>query len=247
MPAAGLSFATSVFSVDVDGVAAHCNPVVCVISGIRGSVSVIGGGEQVTGDIVLIRPGIEHKVECTGSGLNAMYLDGLAWDGPAWPGGAALAQRLSGGIGDLALDAIFLNVEAQDELRRRLTVDAPPCPRSLATVIEDLASDPMSRMTQFELAGRLQMERTGALRLFKAVTGQTFRRFKQWSGLRHAARQIASGELVRTAAMDGGFADTAHLTRTFRLSFGLTPSEAIAGLAKAAPRPSPPLIGELQV
>lgn len=235
MPAAGLPFATSVFSVEVDGVAAHCNPVVCVISGIRGSVSVIGGGEQVTGDVVLIRPGIEHRVECTGGGLNAMYLDGLAW-----PGGAALAQRLSGGIGDLALDAIFQNVEAQDELRRRLTVDVPPCPRSLATAIEDLASDPMSRMTQFELADRLQMERTGALRLFKAVTGQTFRKFKQWSGLQHAARQVASGELVRTAALDAGFADTAHLTRTFRLSFGLTPSEAIAGLAKASARPSPP-------
>ena len=230
MPTAGLSFATSVFSVDVDGVAAHCNPVVCVISGIRGSVSVIGGGERVTGDIVLIRPGIEHRVECTGSGLNAMYLDGLAW-----PGGAALAQRLSGGIGDLALEAIFENGEAQDELRRRLATGPTPCPQSLATVIADLTSDPMLRMTQVELADRLQMERTGALRLFKAVTGQTFRRFKQWSGLQHAARQIASGELVRTAAMDAGFADTAHLTRTFRLTFGLTPSEAIAGLAKAAP------------
>ena len=81
MPTAGLPFATSVFSVDVDGVAPHCNPVTCVISGIRGSVSVIGGGgdggEQVTGDIVLIRAGVEHKVVCTGSGINAMYLDGL--------------------------------------------------------------------------------------------------------------------------------------------------------------------------
>jgi AraC-like DNA-binding protein len=231
MPTAGLSFATSVFSVDVDGVAPHCNPVTCVISGIRGSVSVIGGGEQVSGDIVLIRPGIEHKVVCTGSGINAMYLDGLAW-----PGGAALAQRLSGSIGNLALAAIFQNREAQDEFRRRLTTDAPPCPPQLATVIEDLTSDPMSRMTQLELADRLQMERTGALRLFKAVTGQTFRKFKQWSGLQHAARQVAAGALVRTAALDAGFADTAHLTRTFRLSFGLTPSEAIKGLAKAAPR-----------
>ena len=35
------------------------------------------------------------------------------------------------------------------------------------------------------------------------------------------------------AAMDAGFADTAHLTRTFRASFGLTPSEAIAGGAQA--------------
>lgn len=235
MPTSGLPFATSVFSVDVDGVAPHCNPVVCVISGIRGSVSVIGGGERVTGDIVLIRPGIEHRVDCTGSGLNVMYLDGLAG-----LGGGALAQRLSDGIGDLALAAIFQDVEAQDELRRRLAVSAPLCPWQLAAVIGELTSDPMSRMTQLELANRLQMERTGALRLFKAVTGQTFRKFKQWSGLQYAARQIASGELVRTAALDAGFADTAHLTRTFGLSFGLTPSEAIAGLAKASPRSSPP-------
>ncbi|MGQ0581031.1 MAG: helix-turn-helix domain-containing protein [Reyranella sp.] len=236
MAIASLPFATSVFSVDVDGIALHCNPVVCVISGIRGAVSVIGGGVRVSGDIVLIRPGVEHRIDCTGSGLNAMYLDGLAW-----PGGATLAQRLTGGIGDLALAAMFQNVEAQDELRRRLAVDTPRCPPRLAAVIEGLTSDPMSRMTQFELADRLQMERTGALRLFKAVTGQTFRRFKQWSGLQHAARQVASGELVRTAALDAGFADTAHLTRTFRQSFGLTPSEALAGLAKAAPRSSPPV------
>ena len=188
----------------------------------------------MTGDVVLIRPGVEHRVECRGSGINAMYLDGLAWP-LARTGGAPLAQRLSGGLGDLALAAIFQKGEAQDELRRRLAVDAPACPQSLATVIEELASDPMARMSQLELSNRLQMERTAALRLFKAVTGQTFRGFKQWSGLQHAARQIAAGELVRTAALDAGFADTAHLTRTFRLSFGLTPSEAIRGLAKAAP------------
>ena len=33
-----------------------------------------------------------------------------------------------------------------------------------------------------------------------------------------------------TAALDAGFADTAHLTRVFRRGFGLTPSAAIAGL-----------------
>jgi AraC-like DNA-binding protein len=91
----------------------------------------------------------------------------------------------------------------------------------------------MARLSQGELARRLNTERTRALRMFKAATGQTFRQFKQWSALQHAAHQIAAGELVRTAAMDAGFADTAHLTRTFRTSFGLTPSEAIAGHAQA--------------
>jgi AraC-like DNA-binding protein len=90
-------------------------------------------------------------------------------------------------------------------------------------------------MTQFELADRLRTERTSALRMFKAATGQTFRQFKQWSALQHAARRIAAGELVRTAAMDAGFADTAHLSRTFRASFGLSPSQAIAGLPTATP------------
>ncbi|MFY0533491.1 hypothetical protein [Nannocystis pusilla] len=38
--------------------------------------------------------------------------------------------------------------------------------------------------------------------------------------------------LVRTAAMDAGFADTAHLSRSFRAMFGLSPSAAIAGLGE---------------
>jgi len=190
----------------------------------------VSRNEVVTGDILLIRPGIEHGVICSG-GINVMYLDGLPWSGSS-----GLAERLQGRLADVATDAIFQGSDAQAALRQRLGSGAAQFPPQLMAIIEDLIAEPMSRMTQRELAERLQMERTRALRLFKAATGQTFRRFKQWSGLQHAARKIASGELVRTAAIDAGFADTAHLTRTFRASFGLTPSEAIAGLAKASPR-----------
>ena len=97
-------------------------------------------------------------------------------------------------------------------------------------MLADLAAEPMARMSQAELAKRLGLERTQALRLFKDSTGTTFRQFKRWTGLQHAARLIVAGALVRTAAMDAGFADTAHLTRTFKQCFGLTPSQAIAGL-----------------
>ena len=87
-------------------------------------------------------------------------------------------------------------------------------------------------MTQDELARRLSMERTRAQRCFKSATGQTFREFKRWSALQHASVLMTQGALVRTAAMDAGFADTAHLTRVFRQEFGLTPSAAIAGLGQ---------------
>jgi AraC-like DNA-binding protein len=86
----------------------------------------------------------------------------------------------------------------------------------------------MMRMSQGELADRLRLERTQALRAFKAATGMTFRELKRWTALCAATRQIAEGQLVRTAAMDAGFADTAHLTRTFRTAFGTTPTLATA-------------------
>jgi AraC-like DNA-binding protein len=228
MSSGGLQFPASVFTVDVEHLAPHCNPAPCVIAGRRGSVSVISASEQVTGDVLFIRPGVEHKVICADGGINAIYLDGLTWSG-----NFPCAQRLQGRLADIAVNALFQQAGAQTELRHRLTSGATPIPQQLGVVIETIIAEPMLRLSQLELAHRLKMERTSALRMFKAATGLTFRRFKQWSALQHAARQIAAGELVRTAAMDAGFADTAHLTRTFRASFGLTPSEAIAGGAQA--------------
>src|SRR6266540_3652169 len=180
MSRAAVPFSTSVFSVDVTRIGSHCNPVPCVLTGRTKSLTVASREHVVAGDIVLIRPDIEHMVICSG-GINVMYLDGLPWSGSS-----PLAERLQGRLADLAIDAMFRGSDAQTALRQRLATGVTHAPPQLTAAI-----------------------------------GQTFRRFKQWSGLQHAARKIASGELVRTAAMDAGFADTAHLTRTFRMSFGL--------------------------
>ena len=155
---------------------------VCSLGGTNPS-RLTSRGEVVAGDILLIRPGIEHTVICSG-GINVMYLDGLQWSGSS-----RLAERLQGRLANLAIDAIFQGSDAQTALRQRLVSGATQFPPQLVAVIEDLITEPMSRMTQRELADRLQMERTRALRMFKAATGQTFRRFKQWSGLQHAARK----------------------------------------------------------
>ncbi|WP_156434831.1 helix-turn-helix domain-containing protein [Bradyrhizobium lablabi] len=225
MPVGNTAFSTSVFSVDVAGVGCHPNPVTCVVRGRRGPLSVVGQGQSITGDIVIIRPGVEHHIICGEGGLSAMYLDGARWISPG-----TLAERLEGRLGELALAGMKLDSDAQRELRERLNHGQDRLPRKMSAVLADLAAEPMARMNQNELAKRLGLERTQALRLFKDSTGMTFRQFKRWTGLQHAARLIVAGALVRTAAMDAGFADTAHLTRTFKHSFGLTPSQAIAGL-----------------
>lgn len=227
MPLGDITFSTSVFSVDVAGVARHPNPVTCVVRGRHGPLTVVGQGQSVTGDIVIIRPGVEHHIICGEGGLSAMYLDGARWWGPG-----TLAERLQGRLGELALAGMQLNFDAQRELRERFDHGQSRLPLKMRAVLADLAADPMARMSQDELAQGLGLERTRALRLFKEATGTTFRQFKRWTGLQHAARLIVSGAGVRTAAMDAGFADAAHLTRTFKQSFGLTPSQAIAGLPR---------------
>ena len=218
-------FSTSVFSVDVARVQPHPNPVTCIVMGRRGPLSVVGGGQSVTGDMVIIRPGVEHRIDCGAGGLSAMYLDGMRWTG-----GDAVAMRLDDRIGALVLAGMRIDIGAQLELRERLDDGQSRVHPRMKTILAQLAADPMGRMSQTELAMQLDLERTQALRMFKASTGTTFRQFKRWTGLQHAARRIVAGDLVRTAALDAGFADSAHLTRTFRQSFGLTPSEAIAGL-----------------
>jgi AraC-like DNA-binding protein len=207
--------------------AAHANAVTAVLVGRTGPLRLERDGMRVDGDVLLVRPGVVHAVDLAEQGADVLYLNGLAF-----PFDAPLAQVLCGALARLASDARRGDRCAVRELRARLTARAPRLPTGIAEVVRVIYAEPMQRMSQGELACRLHMERTRALRCFKAATGQTFRDFKRWSALQHAAQRMAEGALVRSAALDAGFADTAHLTRVFRRGFGLTPSAAIAGLGR---------------
>lgn len=215
-------FANSLYHFVAEDLAAHCNPVTCLLHGLDGPLTVNDGRHRVEGDVVLIRPGVKHGVEINGR-ARVLYLNGLEFMSHS-----PIADVMRGRLEQCAMAALDGDAGAQDDVRDRLSHRHPPCPAELAAVIREIRADPTFRMTQDELAQRLRLERTRALRAFKAATGMTFRGFKQWVGLQAATQRIAEGDLVRNAAMDGGFADTAHLTRTFRTWFGITPMDATA-------------------
>ncbi|MBX3504852.1 MAG: helix-turn-helix transcriptional regulator [Parvibaculum sp.] len=224
MTRSSLSFPDTVLPIDTARLATHGNPVTCVLAGRRGPLTLVRGRERVTGEILLVRPGIEHGVVCSPGGARVLYLNGLSF-----PADETLAWRFDGKLALLAMDAMNSHPDAARELRAQLG-GGKGYPAEIATIAHAAMWDPMERLTQIDLAQRLKMERTKALRYFKAATGLTFRDFKRWSGLQFAARQMLEGASIRTAALDAGFADTAHLSRTFRLLFGLTPSDALTGL-----------------
>jgi AraC-like DNA-binding protein len=215
-------FAISLFPFVAGKLTPHRNPVTCVLAGLDAPLKVRSGSERIEGDMLVIRPDVEHEVEIGGR-ARVLYFDGLDY-----PWGAQMACRVPRAVASIAIDALAGDASRQLELRARFARRDEPCRSELARAIAEIVADPMMRMDQLELARRLRRSRAHAQRMFKAATGMTFRAFKRWTALCAATRQIAEGQLVRTAAMDAGFADTAHLTRTFRASFGTTPTLATA-------------------
>jgi AraC-like DNA-binding protein len=229
MTAAPAPGSGTAFALDVGHVAMHANAVTCVLSGRRAPVSVSDGGGSITADIVLVRADAAHEVRAQDGGFCALYLGGLAW-----PGGGEVAVALEGPLAYRAADAICGRDDAEHELRSALGQGVEPLAPAIASIRRRLAEDPMHRMTQLELGRRLGVERTTALRMFKAATGQTFRSYKRWTGLLHAIDRIIAGSPIGAAALDSGFADAAHFSRAFRDSFGLSPTRALNALVRPA-------------
>lgn len=59
---------------------------------------------------------------------------------------------------------------------------------------------------------------------FREATGVPVRRYVLWCRLRRAAEAAMRGSSLTEAAHFAGFADSPHLTRTFRAMFGVAPS-----------------------
>lgn len=68
---------------------------------------------------------------------------------------------------------------------------------------------------------------TSASRLshrFSEEVGLPFRRFVLWTRVKRAVEVVRRGGDLTQAALEAGFSDAAHLSRTFRAMFGLSPS-----------------------
>jgi len=63
--------------------------------------------------------------------------------------------------------------------------------------------------------------------LFAGQLGLTYPSWRRWTRLLDAIQAVRAGATLTQAAHDAGFADSAHLSRTFRAMFGITPTEAL--------------------
>lgn len=84
---------------------------------------------------------------------------------------------------------------------------------------------------------------------FGEVSGLPFRAYVRWLRLQRAVRTLADGATLTEAAHWAGFADSAHLTRTFVATFGVRPTSlrGVRVVSADNAEPPPALFGSLWV
>ena len=65
--------------------------------------------------------------------------------------------------------------------------------------------------------------------LFRAEVGMPIRSYRRWARIARAVEFLAEGQSLTRAAHSAGFADSGHLSRTFRQVFGVAPSKLDTG------------------
>jgi AraC-like DNA-binding protein len=90
----------------------------------------------------------------------------------------------------------------------------------IRTLLDLIPSIPDKKAPVGALAARVGISETRLMHLFKDEMGIPIRRYLLWKRLLDAIFLIKRGQALTMAAVEAGFADYAHFSRTFKGMFG---------------------------
>ena len=102
---------------------------------------------------------------------------------------------------------------------------APLCDPRVSDVLAFLDDQALPTADRQTVAKHVGLSSSRLAAIFAAETGMPLRRYITWRRTLLAARLIREGETVTQSAVQAGFSDNAHLTRTYRAIFGSKPSD----------------------
>ncbi len=197
----------------------HSNLASCILFGRERSLSIETANGTFWGEAILVDANWAHVVDFHGGTAEVIY---LAPDQGRRHGARALPKAALRILED-QIDR--WSVDSAADLVDCLGFTEPQSDPAISAIRCRIDIDPMLRLSEIEASRIARLERTTMLRRFKRQTGMTFRAYKNWTALKHAARLIGEGEPLGIAGLDAGFADAAHFSRQYRATFGLSPTE----------------------
>lgn len=216
----------------------HSHHAVQVTLALTGRVHFDGEAERASGVAIAIAPDSPHAFEGTGlvahlfvasdGQIGRELVRGLFSNGP-------IASIPSGRLGDLPaqLRATFEDPRHTDDDLRALgrsliarlaggLVDAAaPDPR-IAKMIAWVTAQLDQTVSLRDVAKLIYLSTGRTRHLFVQQTGLPFRTYLLWLRLMRAVELFVGGASLTEAAHGAGFADSAHLSRTFRRMFGIS-------------------------
>lgn len=213
----------------------HTHAAVQVLLVLGGDVLLVDRhGHQRQVAAAIIPAGVRHELRAAPGACGLLaYLD------PAGPAGRAATARARGGGGDAA--AVSTWQAAAHPPGGTSVADLPVThcsaapgrgaaglPTALARAVEMIPQLIGGPLLLEDLAARVGLSASRLGHLFAEHLHLPYPAWRRWARLLHAIEAVRGDATLTEAAHAAGFADSAHLTRTCRAMFGITPSQALA-------------------
>lgn len=211
--------------------------------------------ERLTGPAVAVASDVQHIFQARG-------MVAFLFVAPESPAGRALAAAtfrdaalaalpLASLAGPMAALAAWFRRDGDEaemiELGKALVAalaepEAAPADERVAAMLAYVAEGIDGALSLPEAASAACLSPSRARHLFAAQTGLPFKTFVLWRRIEKAVALYAAGATLTDAAHEAGFADSAHLSRTFRRTFGL-PAAALQVNARFTGSGPEPTVG----
>ncbi len=218
------------FGGSIDPTALHAHHAVQVIAACTPVVVVDASGVRHRGTHVIVPADAPHRIASGAQRGTAIYLDPESLAGAAagrrahtygWadcehslpidPEREPLAELVAEVVNDLERD----NSHSIEDQRHHAVTE-------VLRLLPSLVGDGPIRGA--DIARRVGISATRLTHLFTEQVGIPLRPYILWLRLHVAITRVRSGDDLTAAAHAAGFADSSHLTRTYRRTFGLPPS-----------------------
>lgn len=233
----GIDRALYIGDIPATGWHRHVSPV--LLLGLSGRFAVHWGAGQVeTCHSALIGTGVPHVFDPRGETVALVYLEP---DSREARGLRGMFQQQGSVVLDVAapvgarsaIEGHLRHFDLQSLLRCALDFDEAPLDARVAHSLH-LLRNPQAlgapRLQRGMLAAEAELSASRLNHLFRAQMGVSLRSYRVWSQVRLAMAGLALSPRLTDAALHGEFADSAHFSRMFRQTFGMTPSSVLRPL-----------------
>ena len=210
----------------------HAHHAIQVTIALEGDFELQTAEERQTGPAVAVAADALHIFQADGK-VAFLFVEPESDPGrslnAAFHNGHALARISTDAIASQLMTLEDQSIGDEDLVRAGKEIMAalagPEAPRPQHPRVEAMIAHALSRLDDAvslaSAASAACLSESRARHLFVEQTGLAFKSWLLWQRIQRAVEAYASGRSLTEAAHEAGFADSAHLSRTFRRHFGL--------------------------